>query len=105
MEHDAKNGCLKESYGVLRTFKSGVGRELATVKAKDGTLLDTEVEVLNRWMGHFKGVLMADKEVPELRVEVECDGGEECSESEWAELDEEHTYMHTYIHTYITCIT
>ena len=35
---------------------------------------------------------MADKEVPELRVEVECDGGEECSESEWAELDAEPTY-------------
>ena len=92
MEHDAKSGRLKESYGVLKTFKSGVGRALATVKAKDGTLLDTEVEVLNRWTEHFRGVLMADKEVPELRVEVECDGGEECSESEWAELDAEPTY-------------
>ena len=47
MEHDAKSGRLKESYGVLKTFKSGVGRALATVKAKDGTLLETEVEVLN----------------------------------------------------------
>ena len=77
---------------MLKTFKSGVGRALATVKARDGTLLDTEVEVLNRWTEHFRGVLMANKEVPELRVEVECDGGEECSESEWAELDAEPTY-------------
>ena len=92
MEHDAKNGRLKESYGVLKTFKSGVGRALATVKAKDGTLLDTEVEVLNRWTEHFRGVLMADKEVPELRVEVECDGVREYNESEWAELNEEPTY-------------
>ena len=53
MEHDAKNGRLKESYGVLKTFKSGVGRALATVKAKDGTLLDTGVEVLNRFDGAF----------------------------------------------------
>ena len=49
MEDDAENGRLKESYGVLKAFKSGVGRALATVKAKDGTLLDTLVEVLNNW--------------------------------------------------------
>ena len=35
---------------------------------------------------------MADKEVPELRVEVECDGVREYNESEWAELNEEPTY-------------
>ena len=42
MEFDAKNGRMKETFGVLKAAKSSIGRAMVSIKAKDGSIRDTE---------------------------------------------------------------
>ena len=64
MEFDAKNGRMKETFGVLKAAKSSIGRAMVSIKAKDGSIRDTEEGVSARFTEHFRAVLLADAELP-----------------------------------------
>ena len=57
-----------------------------SVKAKDGTVLATEEDVLKGWKEYLIGGFLADKEAPKICVEVGNISAVECGDQECKEL-------------------
>ncbi len=55
-ETAARNNCSGDLYRITRKI-AGQGRNMTTIKDKEGKRLVNEDEVLERWREHFEGVL------------------------------------------------
>ena len=66
-ETAARNNCSSDLNKLTRKI-AGQGRNMTTIKDKEGKKLVNEDEVLERWKEHFEGVLNAQR--PDIPLPV-----------------------------------